>query len=174
MQDCGRCSLNWEFTSHARDLKRSRSPPTSNGRTSFLRAERLPTVVQIGLSTARDPDADLPYPLVVKPRRGSCSAGVHVVHDYEELAFYLKRTEAPIVQRQALGREYTTNLLVGKTGQCHVAVPHWRIETRGGEVSKCVTVRQLRNCCSWQDQLAEALPDAYGPLCFQAFVDDQR
>src|SRR5690606_8884529 len=104
---------------------------------------------------------------------GSCSAGVQTVNDREELAFYLKRTENPIVQRRAEGREFTINFLVGRNGQCLVAVPHWRIETRGGEVSKSMTVRQ------WQliglaHQLAQALPDAYGPLCFQAFVDDRQ
>ncbi len=139
----------------------------------FLSANGLPAPLQIALVDAQNPDPKLPYPLIVKPRHGSCSVGVRVAHDFEELSFYLKRTQFPIVQRQAQGREFTINFLVSKTGICRIAVPHWRVETRGGEVSKCVTVRQpelLRTA----NQLANALPDAYGPLCFQAFIDHDQ
>src|SRR5690606_5031707 len=101
----------------------------------FLRRNGFPHVEHISSREATamsaDPDAPLPFPLVVKPRFGSCSAGVQTVNDREELAFYLKRTENPIVQRRAEGREFTINFLVGRNGQCLVAVPHWRIETRG-------------------------------------------
>ena len=38
------------------------------------------------------------YPVVVKPRKGSGSRGVHIVQDEEELRFYLPRTRNPILQ----------------------------------------------------------------------------
>jgi carbamoyl-phosphate synthase large subunit len=143
----------------------------------FLRHCGLPHVEHIPVHKAAamtaDPSAPLPFPLVIKPRYGSCSAGVHTAYDREELAFYLKRTDNPLVQRRAEGREFTTNFLVGRNGQCRLAVPHWRIETRGGEVSKSMTVRQW-HLMRLAEQLAQALPDAYGPMCFQAFVDDQQ
>jgi carbamoyl-phosphate synthase large subunit len=138
----------------------------------FLQAQQLPTVTQIPLPLVSAPQVQLPFPLVIKPRCGSCSADVHVAKDAEELAFYLKRTDDPIVQQLARGKEFTTNLLVGRDGRCRVAVPHWRVETRGGEVSKCVTVRQPR-LLQLAEQLSQSLPDAYGPLCFQAFIDEQ-
>jgi carbamoyl-phosphate synthase large subunit len=138
----------------------------------FLRECHLPTVTRIPLVLADDPQMALPFPLVVKPRHGSCSAGVHVAHDSEELAFYLKRTLAPIVQRQATGSEYTTNVLVGRDGRCLAAVPHWRVETRGGEVSKCVTVRHPQ-LLQLAERLVKSLPDPFGPLCFQSFVSEQ-
>jgi carbamoyl-phosphate synthase large subunit len=112
----------------------------------------------------------LPFPLVVKPRFGSGSAGVRVAHDAEELLFYWKRTEQPFVQPLMRGREFTTNFFVNRQQQCVAAVPHWRVETRGGEVSKCVTVREPR-LQQIAHQLAELLPDAFGPMCFQAFID---
>jgi carbamoyl-phosphate synthase large subunit len=143
----------------------------------FLMEANLPSVTQIPLAMAQamaaDLTAPLPFPLVIKPRCGSCSKGVYAVRDRDELAFYLKRTDDPLVQQQVQGREFTTNFLVGRDGRCRVAVPHWRIETRGGEVSKCMTVRQPQ-LMRMAHQLALALPDAYGPLCFQAFVDDRN
>jgi carbamoyl-phosphate synthase large subunit len=136
----------------------------------FLVEHQLPTVAQIPLSLANNSHVQLPFPLVIKPRFGSCSTGVRIAHDAEELAFYIKRTDDPIVQRQATGKEFTINLLVGADGRCRVAVPHWRVETRGGEVSKCVTVRHPQ-LLELAERLTQALPDAYGPMCFQAFVD---
>lgn len=135
----------------------------------FLQTHGLPTVEEIDLDRARNLDSTLPFPLVVKPSDGSGSAGVQVVHDAEELDFYLRRTRSPLVQRKAEGREYTTNLFIDRQGRCVTAVPHWRVETRGGEVSKCMTVRK-RCLVDLAHRLAAALPDAFGPLCFQAFV----
>jgi carbamoyl-phosphate synthase large subunit len=139
----------------------------------FLRDSGLPTVPSVCLDRARSLDPALPFPLIVKPRFGSGSNGVQVVRDCEELAFYLKRTQDPIVQRRAEGREYTTNFFVDRRGRCITAVPHWRVETRSGEVSKCMTVHKA---CLLElaHRLADALPDAFGPLCFQAFVDDEN
>jgi carbamoyl-phosphate synthase large subunit len=143
----------------------------------FLRRAGLPCVAQLSTAQAAamavDVATPLPFPLVIKPRHGSCSAGVQTVHDREALAFYLRRTHEPIVQRLAVGREFTTNFLVGRDRRCRVAVPHWRIETRGGEVSKSMTVRQPQ-LIGLAHQLARALPDAYGPMCFQAFVNDDE
>lgn len=140
----------------------------------FLREHAIPSVPRVDLQRCLRLDPTLPFPLVVKPRRGSSSQGVQIVHDQEELAFFLKRTPDPIVQRKAEGKEFTTNLFIDRRGRCVVAVPHWRIETRGGEVSKCVTVRKTA-LLAVAEQLADNLPDAFGPLCFQAFVthDDQ-
>lgn len=50
------------------------------------------------------------YPMVVKPRYGMTSRGVQIVHDCEELMFYVKRTTRPIVQEYIGGDEYTCAL----------------------------------------------------------------
>lgn len=137
----------------------------------FLTSAGLPTVKQYAAHSP--PPRALPFPLVVKPRFGSASAGVHMVADDEALQFYQKRVPQPLVQELAQGKEYTVNLFVNRSGQCVYAVPHWRVETRGGEVSKCVTVRQ-RELLDIAGRLCRHLPDAYGPMCFQAFVDNER
>ena len=135
----------------------------------FLAASGLPAPLQIDLDRARRGDPTLPYPLIVKPSDGSGSRGIHVAHDGEELTFYLQRTNDPIVQQRADGQEYTTNLFVTRNRRCVTAVPHWRVETRGGEVSKCMTVRHA-GLLELASRLVDALPDPYGALCFQAFV----
>jgi carbamoyl-phosphate synthase large subunit len=135
----------------------------------FLQANDLPTVPHYDPMDTTD--AIIPFPLIVKPRFGSASKGVQKVDDHEALKFYLGRTDQPIVQRFANGKEFTVNFFVDHERTCFTAVPHWRVETRGGEVSKCITVRH-QALIRISHQLAAAFPDAWGPMCFQAFVDD--
>jgi carbamoyl-phosphate synthase large subunit len=51
-------------------------------------------------------------------------------------------------------------------------VPRRRIETRGGEVSKGVTIRQPP-VITLAKQIAEALPGGYGVLNVQIFYDEK-
>jgi carbamoyl-phosphate synthase large subunit len=74
------------------------------------------------------------------------------------------------VQEQAAGEEFTVNFFVGRDGRCRAAVPHRRIATRGGEVAQGITVRQ-RELIAIADRIAQALPGAWGPMCYQAFVE---
>ena len=136
---------------------------------SFLRGARLPTVVHIpDEQIERD---GLRFPVVIKPRFGSASSDVQIVHDLTEYEFFRGRIPNPIVQELATGREFTVNFYVDRTGTCRAAIPHWRIETRGGEVSKCATVRHEK-LIAVAAQIAQQLPDAWGPMCYQAFIDD--
>ena len=111
------------------------------------------------------------FPLIIKPAEGSSSIGVQEVIDLEELQFFYKRTRDPIVQSKAVGDEYTVNFYVDRNKTCRVAVPHRRLETRAGEVSKCITchVPELEKFAAL---LASKLPDAFGPMCYQAFCSD--
>ncbi|MEM8946013.1 MAG: ATP-grasp domain-containing protein [Planctomycetota bacterium] len=133
----------------------------------FLAATGLPGVVRV------DPAKAATYPLIVKPRFGSASSGVQIVQDREELDFFVKRTSKPIVQQLASGDEYTVNFYVDLNQQCRVAVPHRRVETRGGEVSKCVT-EMVPELVEIAHELAKKLPGAWGPMCYQAFVSEQN
>lgn len=155
------------------------TPVVSGPETIAIGCDKLTThrfLVQAGLPAVRQFENDelrasesLPYPLILKPRYGSASQGVHRVDDPEALQFYLRRTREPIVQELAQGDEYTVNCYVDRAGRLAAAVPHLRVETRGGEVSKCVTVRHDR-LIEVAHRLVEALPDVWGPFCFQAFV----
>lgn len=86
----------------------------SKSKTVLFSGVRTPETI-IGDVNLDDPD-DLihqlndMYPLVIKPSFGMTSRGVHVVQNDEELRFYLKRTEKPVIQRYVGGTEYTCAL----------------------------------------------------------------
>lgn len=133
---------------------------------AWLTRHGFPTVRQ---ATADEVLAALdrwPFPLLVKPRAGNSSRGVAVVRDARELE--VARREDLLVQSIATGIEYTVDVLVDGEGRCRCAVPRRRLEVRGGEVSKGVTVRHppLEDLSR---RIAGALPGAYGALNVQIF-----
>ena len=136
---------------------------------SWYCAEKFPTVPQIDAQLLLERQAGWSFPLFIKPRGGSASVGAHVVHDIEELRRSIGDDEY-IAQQIAPGLEYTVDVYIDKSGKCRCAVPRLRIETRGGEVSKAMTVR-----CQPVEQLArqvaERLPEAHGVLNIQIFYD---
>jgi carbamoyl-phosphate synthase large subunit len=85
--------------------------------------------------------AALQYPLFLKPRSGSSSIGVHKLQSAAECDFLLPRVPGAIVQEFVPGVEYTIDVYVGLTGEPRCVVPRKRLQVRGGEVSKGVTVR---------------------------------
>ncbi len=109
------------------------------------------------------------YPLICKPRRGSSSIGLR---EFETP--HAARSGPPqsddIVQQKFFGREYTINIFV-EGGEMMYSIPHLRIATRDGEMNKGVTVRMPR-LQEISQKLIRALPDAWGPLCFQVMLDD--
>jgi carbamoyl-phosphate synthase large subunit len=111
---------------------------------------------------------DWKTPLLLKPASGSSSVGVAKIKSLEELRFYWARTQNPIVQTLAQGQEYTIDVLVGEDGKALCAVPRLRIETRSGEISKGVTVKNTQ-IMEAAKKVAEALPNARGCLTIQCF-----
>jgi carbamoyl-phosphate synthase large subunit len=130
----------------------------------------FPTVKQQSVQEVLDSLAQWKFPVIVKPRRGSASIGVRLVNDAEALQS-LKDQPGLLVESLAHGVEHTTNLFVDHSGRCLCAVPHQRLETRGGEVSKGMTVKNYK-LMELARNVAEALPGAQGPLNLQGFVDD--
>ncbi len=126
----------------------------------------LPTVDQWDIVDAPE-DASV-YPLIAKPRCGSSSVGVQVVASPAMLASLRGRDY--VVEEIAPGREHTVDIYIDRSGVLITAVPRRRLETRGGEVSKGLTVRhdQLIRLAG---RVAASLEDAYGALNFQCFVD---
>lgn len=111
----------------------------------------------------------LAWPIIAKPNAGSASVGLVRPHSIEDL----KNLPAKdyVVQEQCDGLEYTVNIFVDRHGQLRCAVPHRRIEVRGGEVSKGRTER-VPHLDEAARKIAAAFPGARGPLCFQAFVTE--
>lgn len=132
-----------------------------------LAAAGIPTPKTVRLTDyLRDP-AQLRFPVIAKPNAGSASVGIIRPKAPADLAGI--PPENYIVQELWLGREYTINVFFDDAGQLRCAVPHERIEVRAGEVSKGIT-RRMPELEAAALKLANALPDARGPLCFQALV----
>jgi carbamoyl-phosphate synthase large subunit len=135
----------------------------------WLKAHGFPTVSQWRPEDILCGAARPEYPVIAKPRRGSASAGVRHVQSREELRCCAAVEDELIVQTIAGGWECTINVFVDCNGACLCAVPHQRLEVRGGEVSKGLTLKH-RPLMSLARDIAEALPGAHGPLNIQCFL----
>jgi carbamoyl-phosphate synthase large subunit len=109
------------------------------------------------------------YPAIVKPATGSCSVGVNKVNNRAELDFFLNYVDGAIIQELILGEEYTIDILIGFDRKIISVVPRLRIETRAGEVSKGITVKNPA-IISAAKAVAESLPDAIGCITVQCFL----
>lgn len=111
------------------------------------------------------------FPLIIKPIAGSSSDGFRVLPSVEALRSTGIDPAGYIVQDYQAGNEYTVNLFFDQTRMA-CAIPHHRLETRGGEVTKAVTARRP-DLAAAAEKIGEALGgEAFGPLCFQAIVSD--
>jgi len=115
-----------------------------------------------------DPDA-WPMPMIAKPRAGSSSIGLVRVESLDAVRQIADR-EGLIFQTLATGAEYTIDVFIDHAGTPHCAVPRMRLETRGGEISKGVTVRDPKLQQLALD-LCGKLPEPRGVMCVQVFVD---
>jgi carbamoyl-phosphate synthase large subunit len=87
------------------------------------------------------PDS-LPYPVLVKPRRGFGSRNIFLARDRKELDFFLAR--APVtsfVEAFCAGEEFSIDVFCDLEGRCLNAIPRTMIESKGGESIKGMTVR---------------------------------
>ena len=139
---------------------------------AWLGAEGLRAVGQRTLEAALDGDRPAGPPWIVKPARGSASAGVQSVGSVEGLEPLRELGEGWIVEERARGAEHTIHVYVDRRGRCLTAVPCKRLEVRAGEVSKGLTVRH-EGMIEAARRIAEGLPGARGPLNVQGFLDDE-
>lgn len=79
---------------------------------------------------------DKDFPVIIKPKAGSSSIGVHVVNTRDELDYLLPRTAEPMIQRLIVGDEHTVDCFSDFEGNVVTVVPRLRIATRGGEILK--------------------------------------
>lgn len=114
----------------------------------------------------------LKYPVILKPRDGSSASGICLAKDINAVRSFGLDVKRYIAQERLEGREYTVNLFFGPSGALRCSVPHWRAETRAGEVSKAVTER-LPCLMATAQRLGNNLVGGRGPMCFQAFVSQE-
>lgn len=114
-----------------------------------------------------DPQAQ--YPLIVKPYNGSSSIGVTQVKNAKELKFFKDYIPNAIIQEFVVGQEYTLDILVDFKGEVRSVVPRLRIETRAGEISKGMTVKNPAIIAAGK-KVVESLPGALGCITIQCFL----
>lgn len=135
---------------------------------------------EVGLDTPYEYKIDeimlqgtLENPLLIKPAKGSSSVGVNVIHSLEELAFFSKHIKEPILQELVIGEEYTIDVLSDFNGVPITAVPRLRMETRAGEVSKGMTVRNPL-LIEKSMEMVRKLPGAVGCITIQCFLTESN
>jgi carbamoyl-phosphate synthase large subunit len=112
---------------------------------------------------------DISYPVILKPASGSCSVGVHKINTREELEFFSNYINNAIVQELIVGDEYTIDVLVDFQGNVVSVIPRLRIETRAGEISKGLTVKN-QFLIAAAKYVVESLPGAVGCITVQCFL----
>ena len=117
------------------------------------------------------PDAlppELPYPVLVKARRGFGSRHIYRAENAAELEFFLAHTPVDsMVQAVCHGAEFSIDVFCDLEGRCLNAIPRTMIESKGGESIKGMTVKD-RDLIEHGRAVAEALP-LKGPGTIQCF-----
>lgn len=127
---------------------------------------RTPTILDVQRVQL---DSSVKYPFLIKPADGSCSVGVHKIRNLRELTFFSEYVSNSILQEYINGEEYTLDVLVDFQGKVRSVVPRLRIETRAGEVSKGMTVKNPAIINAGK-RVIEALPGALGCITVQCFL----
>jgi len=136
----------------------------------FLEAAQVRSPKTALLRDFLDNRTGLRFPLLAKPRHGSSSRGIALVHDKSQLAM-IDAVEPYIVQQFLPGREFTVSVYFDDGGKLQCALPHERLRVRSGEVEKGVTIRdEMLADIAWK--LADHLVGARGAMCFQARLDE--
>ena len=131
----------------------------------FFSKNKIPTPHLYTLEEAKQLDL-AHFPLLLKPNNGSCSIGVTKVHSQKELLFFLDYLKDPIVQEFIEGDEYTIDVLIDFNGAIKCIVPRLRLEIRAGEVSKSITVRDLK-IIDWTYKICSSIEGALGCITIQ-------
>jgi carbamoyl-phosphate synthase large subunit len=112
---------------------------------------------------------NLTYPAILKPANGSCSVGLHKLNNQHELEFFSQYVNDAIIQELIVGEEYTIDVLADLQGKVISAVPRLRLETRAGEISKGITVKNP-SLIAAAKHVVGSLPGAVGCITVQCFL----
>lgn len=133
----------------------------------WLRQHQFPTVDTVEIANVAS--VHWRGPVVAKPRSGSSSIGVRFFNSIAEVREAGLSSDY-IVQPHVCGLEVTVDFAVDSGGRCLGVIPRRRLEVRGGEVSKGVTVFS-KEIISLVESVVARLPGAYGVLNLQLFFD---
>lgn len=110
------------------------------------------------------------FPLFVKPYDGSCSVDTFLIENSSQLSDEILSNERLLFMEavdRKLYEEFTIDLYYNRSGELRCVVPRKRLETRSGEVSKGLTVRN--DICDFVKQTLGTIPGARGCLTLQLF-----
>ena len=111
---------------------------------------------------------ELPYPVLVKARRGFGSRHIYRAANRAELDFFLAYTTAEsMVQALCHGEEFSIDVFCDLDGRCLAAIPRTMIESKGGESIKGMTIRD-DELIAFGCRVSEALR-IIGPANVQCF-----
>ncbi|WP_344283544.1 ATP-grasp domain-containing protein [Streptomyces hebeiensis] len=110
-------------------------------------------------------------PLVVKPRYGQGTKGVHVCRTRDQARVLCELVPEPIAQEYIHGREFTADCLIDRAGQASVIL-RYRLLVKGGlaVVSRTFTDAQAA------ERVRETLTatGVTGACCVQGFIRDEQ
>jgi carbamoyl-phosphate synthase large subunit len=145
----------------------------------FLRKAGLPYPESFLARNAEEAKAECGrwgYPVLIKPRRGTSSRHVHIVHDAVELSYLYPRVPAPMIQRllgtpsKELDNEYTCSVFKCRGG--NILGPFTARRTLRGGDSWIVEVKQFEVVASLLKRIAKNLP-MMGTLNVQLMMGDR-
>jgi carbamoyl-phosphate synthase large subunit len=116
--------------------------------------------------------ACLTYPLILKPKSGSCSKGISIINNKDELNEKIELSKDYVLQEVCTGREFTINCFYDPSGACVACVPHYRKFVRDGEVCFAETER-VHEFTDIAHKLSKIFNGIYGSVCFQAFRSEE-
>ncbi len=115
--------------------------------------------------------ADLPYPVLLKPRLGFAARHIYRCADPGELAFFERYSPLESVYQQALdGTEFSTDTLGDLEGRALGAIPRSMMQAKGGEQVKGESLDDPQ-LVDLAVRAVEAL-GLRGPACIQCFRKD--
>ncbi len=115
------------------------------------------------------------FPLFIKPFNGSLSAEIHVINKQEELTEYFLNDPKFMFMEYLSPQEndeFTIDMYYDKNNNLKCLVPRKRIEIRGGEISKGITIKN--KIFDFIFNKLSFIEGAVGCLTLQVFVNKKN